>query len=79
MRKLIYGLIVIMVLMFSGISFAGTPKFKLHIIKLDSCKGVNYSINYPVVIDYDNDGDMDIILMSKEGELYVYENLTIGG
>ena len=56
--------------------YAQPPKFKLHIIK-DMNVGVNYSINYPVVIDYDNDGDQDILIMSKEGTLYFLENLLI--
>jgi hypothetical protein len=52
------------------------PKFKVHKLK-DLAPGCNYSINTPVVIDYDMDGDMDIICINKEGVIYLLENLTI--
>ncbi len=58
-------------------SYAANPKFRLHILDIHNLTGVNYAINYPVVIDYDLDGDLDILIMSKEGTLYFLENLTI--
>jgi len=58
-------------------AYASNPKFKLHVLKIDNLTGVNYAINYPVIIDYDRDGDMDILIMSKEGSLYFLENLDI--
>lgn len=55
---------------------AAEPKFRVH--RLDNlAPGVNYSINYPVVTDYDNDGDQDVIMVSKEGVIYFLENLLI--
>ena len=72
-----FGVFMLLLLFFASKSYAATPKFKLHIIRMDNAKGVNYSINYPVVIDYDLDGDQDIIYMTKEGELYIFENLQI--
>ena len=55
---------------------AATPKFKAHILT-DLAPGCNYSINTPVVIDYDNDGDSDVILVTKEGVIYLLENLLL--
>ncbi len=78
-KRLITNLVLISILLVVPLSaHAQPPKFKLHIIK-DMIIGVNYSINYPVVIDYDNDGDQDILIMAKEGTLYFLENLLIGG
>lgn len=77
MKRLITILMFISsLLIFTVSSYAAVPKFKLHIINLNN-PGVNYSINYPVVIDYDNDGDEDILIISKEGILYFFENLLI--
>ena len=76
MKKL---LLVLCFLFIYSTAHAQDPKFKVHIIKDPKLVGVNYSINYPVVIDFDNDGDDDILIMSKEGTLYFLENLIIGG
>lgn len=75
MKKVII-LLAILLLYIAPVS-AASPKFKLNILQLDNMKGVNYSINYPVSIDYDGDSDMDILIMSKEGTLYFLENLSI--
>ena len=76
MKKL---LLILCFLFICSTAHAQDPKFKVHVIKDNKLAGVNYSINYPVVIDYDNDGDDDILIMSKEGTLYFLENLTRGG
>lgn len=77
MKKIIiFTLFIIILLTFNNLSFASEPKFKVHIIQ-NLINGFNYSINYPVVIDYDNDGDLDVLIISKEGTLYFLENLTI--
>jgi hypothetical protein len=55
---------------------AAVPKFKVHVLK-NLAPGCNYSINTPVVIDYDMDGDPDVILVTKEGVIYLLENLLI--
>jgi hypothetical protein len=76
MKRRFILLIVLFLLCTVPVS-AACPKFKLNIVQLDNMKGVNYSINYPVSIDYDGDSDMDILIMSKEGTLYFLENLSI--
>ena len=76
MRKLIPILVFISILLVFTISYAAVPQFKVHILK-NLAPGVNYSINYPVVIDYDGDGDQDVLIITKEGILYFLENLTI--
>lgn len=76
MKRLIISLLIIVFIGITQIGLAATPKFKLHILK-GLTPGVNYSINYPVVIDYDNDGDMDVLIISKEGVIYFLENLLI--
>ena len=76
MKKLIIGLLISILLVFPVSVTAATPKFKVHVLK-DLAPGCNYSINTPVVIDYDNDGDSDVILVTKEGVIYFLENLTI--
>jgi len=77
-KKLITNLILIgILLVFPIFAHAQDPKFKVHVIKDSKLAGVNYSINYPVVIDFDRDGDDDILIMSKEGTLYFLENLVI--
>jgi hypothetical protein len=75
MNKLILKLVLISTLLVFTVSAnAATPKFRVHILK-DLVPGFNYSINYPVVIDYDNDGDQDIVVITKEGTIYFLENL----
>ena len=74
MKKL---LLVLCFLFICSAAYAKEPKFKVHVIKDSKMEGVNYSINYPVVIDYDNDGDQDVLVMAKDGTLYFLENLEI--
>jgi len=77
MKKLITILVLISsLLVFTSLSYAATPKFRVHILK-NLAPGCNYSINTPVIIDYDNDDDSDVILISKEGVIYFLENLLI--
>jgi len=75
-KSIIVLLLIINILLFNSISYALEPKFRVHILK-DIAPGFNYSINYPVVIDYDNDGDQDVLVISKEGCIYFLENLLI--
>jgi hypothetical protein len=76
MKKLIIGLLISILLVFPVSVTAATPKFRVHVLK-NLAPGCNYSINTPVIIDYDNDGDSDVILISKEGVIYFLENLLI--
>jgi hypothetical protein len=74
-KKLTTILVLISSLLVLPVSInAAKPKFRVHILK-DLAPGVNYAINYPVVIDYDNDGDQDVLIISKEGVIYFLENL----
>jgi len=74
-KKLITILIFISILLVFPLSIsAEVPKFRVHILK-NLAPGVNYSINTPVVIDYDNDNDQDILIITKEGTIYFLENL----
>jgi len=72
--KKIILLILWFIFVFTIAANAAVPKFKVHVLK-DLAPGCNYSINTPVVIDYDMDGDPDVILVTKEGVVYLLENL----
>jgi hypothetical protein len=72
--KRIILLILWFIFVFTIAANAAVPKFKVHVLK-DLAPGCNYSINTPVVIDYDMDGDPDVILVTKEGVVYLLENL----
>jgi len=76
MKKLIVGLLVSILLVLPVSLSAATPKFRVHILK-NLAPGVNYSINTPVIFDYDGDGDLDVLLITKEGVMYFLENLLI--
>ena len=84
MKKLTTKLVFIstwLVLLFSALVLvssanAAVPKFKVHILK-DLAPGCNYSINYPISFDYDLDGDLDVLILNKEGTIYFLENLQI--
>jgi len=77
MKKLIAILVLISsLLIFASLSYAAAPKFRVHILT-NLAPGVNYSINTPVIIDYDGDSDLDILLITKEGIMYFLENLLI--
>jgi hypothetical protein len=77
MKKLITILLLISTLLVFPVSiYAATPKFRVHILP-NLAPGCNYSINTPVIMDYDNDGDQDVILVTKEGIVYILENLLI--
>jgi len=73
MKKIIL-LVLWFIFVFTIAANAAVPKFKVHVLK-DLAPGCNYSINTPVVIDYDMDGDPDVILVTKEGVVYLLENL----
>ena len=75
--KLLQTTILVLVLSLSfSISYAASPKFKFHILK-NLAPGFNYSLNSPIVLDYDSDGDFDILIINKEGVMYFLENLQI--
>jgi hypothetical protein len=74
MKKSIIGLLFSILLIFPTPVSAATPKFKVHVLR-DLAPVCNYSINTPVVIDYDGDSDLDILLITKEGAIYFLENL----
>lgn len=74
MKKILITLLLILGI--TSYCYSAEPKFQVHVLK-NLAPGCNYSINTPVVIDYDNDGDSDVILVSKEGVVYFLENLTI--
>jgi hypothetical protein len=72
--KKIILLILWFIFVFTIAANAAVPKFKVHVLK-DLAPGCNYSINTPVIIDYDGDSDMDILIITKEGLIYFLENL----
>lgn len=67
---------VIFILSITCTLYAKEPKFKLHIIHIEGQETLNYSVNMPVVFDYDGDGDQDIVILGKNSVLYVWENIT---
>ena len=73
-NKIIMALIFLLI--FATSAYAKVPKFKVHVLR-DLAPGCNYSINTPVVFDYDGDGDLDVILVTKDGTVYLLENITI--
>jgi len=74
-KKLTTILVLVSILLVLPVAVsAAKPKFRVHILK-DLAPGVNYSINYPVVIDYDGDGDLDVLIINKEGTIFFLENL----
>jgi len=73
MKKIIL-LVLWFIFVFTIAANAAVTKFKVHVLK-DLAPGCNYSINTPVIIDYDMDGDPDVILVTKEGVIYLLENL----
>jgi hypothetical protein len=60
---------------FPLLGYSAEPQYKAHKIE-GVAPGSNYSINYPVINDFDNDGDDDLIIITKEGIIYVLENIT---
>lgn len=76
MKKVVL-LVLWFLFVFTITANAAVPKFKVHVLKDLGLIGSNYSINTIISIDYDNDGDFDIIYISKEGIIYCLENLTI--
>lgn len=75
MKKLILLTLWFLFIFMVAIASASEPKFKVHVLP-NLAPGVNYSINYPIVIDYDNDGDQDVLIINKEGVIYLLENIT---
>lgn len=61
---------------FSSVCYADAPKFVLHRLNIDIDKGCAGETHIPVVIDYDKDGDMDILVVNRNGEVFVLENKT---
>lgn len=77
MKKLIASILLLTtILVFASQGYAAQPKFKVHVLK-NLAPGINYAINTPVVFDYDMDGDLDVLMLSKEGVMYFLENLQI--
>ena len=74
--KKVFLLVLWFLFVFTITANAAVPNFKVHVLK-NLAPGCNYSINTPVIIDYDNDGDQDVILVTKEGVVYFLENLLI--
>ena len=72
MKKL---LLVLCFLFICSTAHAQDPKFKVHVIKDSKLAGVNYSINTLLSFDYDLDGDFDLVYISKEGIIFILENL----
>lgn len=66
---------IIIILLMGALAYASEPEFQVHRLE-GLLPGVNYSVNFPVIMDYDRDGDQDIIIMTKEGKLIILENLT---
>jgi len=77
MKKFISIIIILTnLLVFASQGYTAQPKFNVHVLK-NLAPGINYAINTPVVFDYDMDGDLDVLMLSKEGVMYFLENLQI--
>jgi hypothetical protein len=69
--------LAILFLLFSSVCYALAPNFVMHKLDIDVCGGCASETHIPVVIDYDKDGDMDILIVNRNGEVYVLENKLI--
>lgn len=73
---MIYVPIIVVTLLISGISisFAEKPIFEIHNLGSVTMNSIGGNTRVPVVLDYDNDGDIDVLIVDKHGTVFVLEN-----
>jgi hypothetical protein len=73
---IIIAVVVILFLSLANAS-ASEPKFKIHKIGVITENTMGGETRVPAILDYDRDGDMDIVIVDKHGTVFILENLSI--
>jgi hypothetical protein len=74
MKKILFGLFCFF---FVTNCYADTPQFKKHVMNIDTSVNNNFcgETYVPISIDYDNDGDMDVLIVERCGQVIILENM----